>query len=94
MKLWLLRPIRRADGRWPEPWEPWYDKVFGFVVRATDETQARLMASEKAGEEAFSSDEAEDEAKINPWLEPTLSRCKELTSEGEPGIVIRDYSKA
>lgn len=31
MKLWLLRPIE-TEG--PNLWDPWYDKAFGFVVRA------------------------------------------------------------
>lgn len=37
MRLWELRPIDKDSG----PWEPWYDKAFGFVVRADTEAQAR-----------------------------------------------------
>jgi hypothetical protein len=44
MKLWLLRP---KEGR--SHWEPWYDKAFGFVVRANSETEARKLASGDAG---------------------------------------------
>lgn len=38
MKLWLLRPVVGLDEN-DNPWWPWYDKAFGFVVRA--ETEAR-----------------------------------------------------
>ena len=37
MKLWLLKPIKR--------WTVWYDKAFGFVVRAATEDEARAAAS-------------------------------------------------
>ena len=36
MRLWLLRPqegLIEGDN----PWDPWYDKAFGFVVRAETE---------------------------------------------------------
>lgn len=36
MKIWLLRPIDGCD-----EWNPWYDKAFGFVVRAAREQEAR-----------------------------------------------------
>jgi len=47
MKLWLLRPRVLEDTF--DPWEPWYDKAFGFVVRAETEKDARQMAQERAG---------------------------------------------
>lgn len=45
MKLWLLRPIDGVS----EPWAPWYYKVFGFVIRALTESDARSMAAADAG---------------------------------------------
>ena len=50
MKLWLLRPV---DGlaKNDNPWEPWYDKAFCFVVRAETDTEARDMAHAEAGDE-------------------------------------------
>lgn len=50
-KLWLLRPI---DENSP-PWTPWYDKAFGFVIRAESEREARRMTESRTnitGDEA------------------------------------------
>lgn len=44
MKLWLLRPIDPHGGLW----DPWFDKIFGFVVRAETETEARTLADRKS----------------------------------------------
>ena len=60
MKLWLLRPrllsAKRAaeseeceDVEWP--WDPWYDKAFGFVVRSETEEDARALAAKECGDE-------------------------------------------
>ena len=46
MKLWILRPIEGSPY-----WEPWYDKAFGFVVRAKDEKEARMIAYRDQGDE-------------------------------------------
>jgi hypothetical protein len=78
MKLWLLRP---KEGR--SHWEPWYDKAFGFVVRANSETEARKLASGDAGDEG-------EEA----WLLQQLSTCVELTADGEAGIIMLDFHSA
>lgn len=84
MKLYLLRPIDENDvGSLDNPWEPWYDKAFGFVVRAKDEETARKLASEKCGDE-----------KANAWLDAKYSTCDELTSNGEAKVVIRDFASA
>ena len=37
MRLWILRPIDEAAGQW----SPWFDKAFGFVMRAETEEAAR-----------------------------------------------------
>lgn len=90
MKLWLLRPI---DGD-AQPWSPWYDKAFGFVVRAETEAKARHFA-------AYSSDylvrepEYPDKHDYNEaWLDPSLASCAELTPDGDAGIVIMDFRAA
>jgi hypothetical protein len=75
MQLWLLQPV--------EIWEPWYDKAFGFVVRAESEDEARRFASAKEG------DEGKD-----VWLDPTLTTCEPLVAGGEPGIILRDFWSA
>lgn len=82
MNLWLLRPnnnLKYDD----DPWEPWYDKVFGFVVRAESENDARIFASRDCG------DERED-----VWLDHKYSTCEELTSAGNVGVIIRAYAGA
>jgi hypothetical protein len=33
MKLWILKPVPGLSDD-VNPWNPWYYKVFGFVVRA------------------------------------------------------------
>ena len=82
MKLWLLRPIDGARA-----WEPWYDKAFGFVVRAKDEAGARDLAASEAG------DEKREQGK-NPWLDRYESTCEELRAPGEAGVVMMDFHAA
>ncbi len=50
MKLWILTPVKGLDKK-DNPWEPWYDKAFGFVVRAETEEEAREFAHSNAGDE-------------------------------------------
>ena len=78
MKLWLLRPI---DG--VKDWEPWYDKAFGNVVRAEDETGARELAALKEGAEGK-----------DAWLNNKKSTCIELTTEGKAEHIIQDFAAA
>jgi hypothetical protein len=56
MKLWLLQ---MNDAQ-----EPWFDRMFGFVVRAKDEAGARRLASSRAGDEG-----------PEAWLSPAHSTC-------------------
>lgn len=94
MKLWLLRPVDDLpDG--DNPWEPWYDKAFGFVVRAESEADARALADRDAGDEnrgVFLGRKTADTK--NPWLDSRYSTCAELTAEGEPRVVIKDFASA
>lgn len=85
MKLWLLLPQLNYQDH---PWSPCYDKAFGFVVRAEDEHHARLLASQRAG------DEADWDGRYNPWLDENASSCIELTGEGEAAVILRDYCAA
>lgn len=82
MKLWLIRPRDTNGGAW----YPWYDRAFGFVVRAETEEQARKFADAASGDEKGCREDA--------WLSPALSACEELTADGDPGIVIRDFAAA
>ena len=92
-KLWLLRPVE--DLTEDDPWEPWYDKAFGFVVRAETEKEAREFAHAEAGDEnrgEFKGLETPKER--TPWLDEKYSTCVTLYTYGEEGIIIRDFAAA
>lgn len=78
MKLWLLRPINGA-----KEWKSWYDKAFGHVVRAEDETEARELAASERGDEGR-----------NAWLDNKKSTCVELSVDGKEEHIIRDFAAA
>ncbi len=82
-KLWLLRP--REDIKWPydNPWDSWYDRTFGFVIRAAGEDLARRIAAENSETEGR-----------NAWLDSNLSVCEELVPEGDIGVIIRESYQA
>jgi hypothetical protein len=70
MKLFILRPVAGLPDN-DNPWEPWYDKVFGFVVRAHDEPAARLLAQANAADEKKGTFLGAKTANtISPWLDP------------------------
>ncbi len=73
--LFLLLPIKN--------WEPWYDKAFGFVVRASSELHARQIASDEAG------DEGKD-----VWLDAAKTRCEVIDPNGPPLVLCRDFASA
>ena len=85
MKLWLLRPAENIAPK-NHPWNPWYDKAFGFVVRAEDEKQARKMVQGSSGMEVTST--------VNPWTNSKYSTCVELTTDGQPEVIITDFAAA
>ena len=94
MKLWLLRPVENLPDN-DNPWEPWYDKVFGFVVRAETEAEARDMAHADAGHEnrgEFLNDKIADTKE--PWKDGKYSTCVELLPAGQAGVVISDFAAA
>lgn len=82
MHLWLLRPCEGLPKE-ESPWEPWYDKAFGFVVRAETEDQARKMAAGKAGDE-----------RPRAWTNPLYSTCRPLMIDGEAGVILSDFQSA
>ena len=84
MRLWILRPINPDAG----PWSPWYDRCFGFVIRADSESQARRETEGATGDEQVGLDGS------NPWLDATLTTCVELTETGDAGIIISDFHSA
>ena len=82
-KLWMLTP--RRLGAVKDHWEPWYDKCFGFVVRAETEQEARMLAEAAAG------DESRNE---KVWLNAEYSFCDLLVARGMPGVIINDVARA
>ena len=73
--LWLIKPI--------VPWEPWYDKTFGFVIRASTPEDARKLAASRAGDEDPCS-----------WLNAGETSCVELPQDGDDEIILRDFASA
>lgn len=91
MKLWLLEPIGDGDEDYKDtPWEIWYDSVFGFVIRAETEQEARQIADSQAGDENKRWLPGGAQTTIHPWLDPEQSTCVELLPDGEPGVILRD----
>ena len=94
MKLWLLRPVGGLDEN-DNPWGPWFDKAFGFVVRAETEAEARELAHAEAGDENRGEFLSAKTANTNqPWKEAKYSTCTELLPDGEAGVVMQDFHAA
>lgn len=94
MKLWLLRPVDKFKKN-DNPWNPWYDKAFGFVVRAETEEQARELANDSAGDEnrgEFLGNKTSNTKQ--PWKEAKYSTCVELLNDGEASVIIKDFASA
>lgn len=77
MKLYILRP--KSESHKGDAWDPWYDKMFGIVVRASSPTRARKIAAAHCG--------AEDPG---VWEDPDQTTCKVLREKGKEGVIIRD----
>lgn len=101
MKLWLLRPADKYQNDIDvpgNPWDPWYDKCFGFVIAAETEAKAReLTVAAHPGDEVkyeYDYDKMVESSVFNPWLDPNYSTCVELTNDVEEGVIIRDFARA
>ena len=91
MKLWLLRPVNDLKPK-DNPWDHWYNKAFGFVVRAETEEIARQYAHANAGDENRGEFLSEKIANTKqPWIDPLYTTCVELVSDGIAGVVITDF---
>ena len=91
--LWLLQPknnLKKDDN----PWDPWFDKCFGFVIRAKDEKSAREFADANAGEENRGGFLRKRAITIHPWLDANYTICAQLIAEGKEGIIIKDKRQA
>ena len=94
MNLWILK-AKNSLPEGDDPWEPWYDKTFGFVIRANTEDDARRIADENMGDEGRGVFLGSVTAKTkNPWLDSRYSTCEILSDVGEEGVVIEDHRSA
>ena len=78
MRLWILRP---GDDSLP-PWIPYYNRVYGFVVRARSEDTARSLAASKCGDEG-----------PDAWLSSRSSTCVELRADGQEEVSMEDSNR-
>ena len=85
LKLWYLEPIDINRDR-QNPWRPGYDKAYGFVIRAYDESHARMLAATFAGNENHELPFID-----SPWQSEEFTLCAELTTDGGAEVILRDY---
>ena len=57
--------------------------MFGFVVRAMHEDEARTLSAKQAGDEG-----------PDAWLSSRLSSCIELNSDGRSEVILAAYNRA
>jgi hypothetical protein len=94
MKIFELRPVKNPRDN-DNPWYPWYDKIFGFIIKAETEAEARNIANENAGNENNGTFLGYKIANTNtPWLDSKYSTCIELTNDGKAGIIMQDFAQA
>jgi len=94
MKLWILAPAENLSND-DNPWNPWFDKSFGFVVRAQNEKDARSYAHQSAGDENEEIFLGRKTSETNsPWLDPKYSTCVVLTQDGDLGVIMSDFHYA
>lgn len=80
MNLFLIKAITGLKDNYVG-----WDCNHGFVVRAKDEKEARLLVSKNIDE-----DKIGDENK-NTWLDSKLSTCCEISKKGPTEIILVDY---
>lgn len=98
--VWVLTPNddRESDDL-PDPWSPWYDKAFGFVIRAESEEKARELAQENAGDETTVSpvhhDVDERVRGREVWKDSALADCVPVEEYGgENAVLMQDFARA
>lgn len=94
MKLWILLPMNGLqDG--DNPWEPWYDKCFGMIIRAETEEVARQLANDSGQDENRGEFMRKRIARTKaPWLDANYSTCSELTAEGQAEVIMKNVQNA
>jgi hypothetical protein len=84
MKLWILAPTKELAVAFG------YGMHQRMVVRAADESQARVIAQEEAKNDRVM-DVASRRISPTPWLDRETTACTQLLDCGEPGVVIADF---
>ena len=86
--IWILRSIKGLED---SPWNPWYDKAFGFIVAANSEQESRKIAELHAGDES-----SEWTSKGEVWMNPAYSTCEPLQRKhaDDKGLILRDFAAA
>ncbi len=82
-RFWLLSPRRKVGGE--NPWDPWFDKMFGVLVLSASESDARALAALQCGEEGEQA-----------WLDERFSECVPLDDlpKDKDRVVLRDFASA
>lgn len=84
MKLWELYAISTSTE------EPKVDKVFGFIINAASELDARTMAS-NIGKEELSNPNSSLPRDSIPWMDTNYTICKELKPIDNPKVIMQNY---
>lgn len=82
MALWILRPRQDLD-KDDDPWDSPYNKCHGFIIRATTEGEARIMANFMGVDEKTSHRDV--------WIDSNYSTCEELHSDGLTNIIMMEF---
>lgn len=97
MNIYLLRPrMDLPDNKEENPWKPWYNKAFGFVIKAKNEEIARKIAQENSGDETTKHKGEQNFSYDNPvWTEEKYATCIPIEEyDGKLPVIMRDYARA
>lgn len=81
MSIWALLPI---DRKGKTPWNPYCDKIHGFVISAESESRAREIAAKNGYDENRG-------MPVSPWLMPEWSSCEEIGDKTPEGVVLDKF---
>ena len=76
MKLYLLTSVDTLG-------QATYDVAKGFVVRASNSREARILAAKDCGDEG-----------PDVWTDAARSTCRQLKAEGASKVILRDFQSA
>jgi len=88
MTLYLLEPVEDLQKE-DDLWSDYYGCVFGMVIRAQTEIEARKIAQKEGGFETERVDKNQI-VKLFPWHDPKYTTCVELTPVGDAGLIVKD----